>query len=141
MPVRYGDFANATTLDGTERFLALQGERPVLGFMSDLSTVPRTINAQTGTSYTVALSDVGRFVTLTNGSGITVTLPQDSDAAFPVGTRIDFFQLGAGQVTFAAGTGATANALTGLKIAGQYGWAAAVKRAANTWLVFGNMGA
>lgn len=141
MPVRFGDYGNAAALDGTEQFLALQGERPILGFFSTLGTVPRTINAQTGTTYTVALTDIGKTVTQSNASGITTTLPQDSDVAFPVGSSIDFIQIGAGQVTFAAGSGATANARAGLKLIGQWSKATAFKRAANTWVVYGDMSA
>lgn len=47
----------------------------------------QTINAQTGTTYTVVLTDVDKIVTQSNASAITTTLPQDSDVAFPVGTH------------------------------------------------------
>jgi hypothetical protein len=100
-----------------------------------------TVNAQTGTSYTVDVLDNGKFVTLTNAAGITCTLPQDSDEAIPIGGQVHFAQLGAGQVTFAAGTGATVNAQPGLKIAAQYGVVTAIKRAANTWILVGALAA
>lgn len=103
--------------------------------------VRQTINAQTGTTYTVVLADEGKLVTLSNAGAITCTLPQDSDVAIPVGGRVDFAQIGAGQVTFAAGTGATVNATPGLKISAQYGGVSAVKRAANTWILFGALAA
>ena len=68
----------------------------------------RTINAQTGTTYTFALSDgsgAGGFplVTASNASAQTYTVPPNSSVAFPVGTQIDLVQQGAGAVTIAPG--------------------------------------
>ena len=100
-----------------------------------------TVNAQTGTTYTVVLSDDSKLVTLSNASAITCTLPQDSDVAIPVGGQVHFAQIGAGQVTFAAGTGATVNSTPGLKCRAQYSAVTAIKRAANTWLLVGDLAA
>lgn len=107
--------------------------------VADLAT--QTINAQTGTTYTIVLTDVTKLVTLSNASAITLTLPQDSDVAVPIGARIDFAQIGAGQVTVAAGSGATVNSTPGLKFRAQYSMASAVKRAANTWILTGDLSA
>lgn len=98
-----------------------------------------SINAQTGTSYTPALTDENALVTLSNAAAITVTLPQNTDLAFPLGGRIDFVQLGAGQVTFAAGTGATVNSTATLKSRAQYSAMTAIKVSTNGWLVVGDM--
>jgi hypothetical protein len=100
-----------------------------------------TINAQTGTTYTPVLSDEQKLVTLSNASAITCTLPQDSDVAIPIGGQVHFAQIGAGQVTFAAGTGATVNATPGAKCRAQYSAVTAIKRAANTWLLIGDLAA
>ena len=97
------------------------------------------INAQTGTTYTIVLADVGKLVTCTNAGAITVTLPQDSAVAVPVGARIDFAGLGAGLITFAAGTGATVNGTPSLGTRAQYSAVTAIKVAANTWLVVGDL--
>ena len=59
--------------------------------------------------------------------------------AFPIGVRIDFLQTGAGQVTFANGTGATVNSNPTLKLRGQYTAATAIKVAANSWVVVGDL--
>lgn len=100
-----------------------------------------TFNAQTGTTYTPVLGDEQKMVSLSNAAAITVTLPQDSDVAIPVGGQIHFFQLGAGQVTFSAGTGATVNASPTAKTRAQYSAVTAIKRAANTWLLMGDLAA
>lgn len=61
------------------------------------------INAQTGTTYTIAASDAGKIVEVANASAITVTLPN----SLAVGTCFRVVQTGAGQITFSAAFGAT----------------------------------
>ena len=76
-----------------------------------------TINAQTGTTYTVASTDRGKVVRLSNASGITVTLPNDA----AVGFYCSWGQGGAGQVTFSPASGATlVNRQSHTKSAGQH---------------------
>jgi hypothetical protein len=104
-----------------------------------VTTVPE--NAQTGTAYTLALSDAGRMVTLNNAAAITLTIPTNAVAAFPVGTRIDLLQWGAGQVTI-GGTGVTIRSSgTKLKLTGQYSGATLWKRATDTWALIGDIAA
>lgn len=103
----------------------------------------KSINAQTGTAYTITADDVGNIVTLSNGSAITLTLPQDSAATIAVGgPRIMVVQLGAGQVTVAAGSGATLrNGLLTAKFRAQYSVMWVSKIAANTWVLEGDAAA
>lgn len=97
------------------------------------------LNAQTGTSYTFVMSDSGEFVTLSNASAITATVPPNSSVAFPVGTQINMVQLGAGQVTVAAGAGVTIRSQgSKLKLNGQYSAATCVKIATDEWVLVGN---
>lgn len=104
------------------------------------TAIDATINTQTGTTYTLAASDDGAVVTLNNASTVTVTVPQNSAAAIPIGAYIEFVQLGAGQVVFVAGTGATLNSRgTALKINGQYGTAGLRKIATNTFILAGDL--
>lgn len=65
------------------------------------------INAQTGTSYTLALTDAGKQIVRNNSNASTQTLPQNSDAAIPVGTQLRILNIGTGTVTLQAGSGAT----------------------------------
>lgn len=107
---------------------------------SVLAPLDAALNAQTGTTYTLAAGDDGKVVTLSNASAITVTVPQNSDAAIPVGAYIECVQLGAGQVTFAAGSGATLRSRgSALKIAGQYGTAGLRKIATNEFVLTGDL--
>lgn len=97
-------------------------------------------NEQTGTTYTLALTDAGKTITLTNGIGITVTVPPHSSVAFATNTVINLAQLGAGQVTVAGGLGVTINSSgSKLKLTGQYSVATLYQTAENTWLLFGDI--
>jgi hypothetical protein len=101
--------------------------------------IRRTLNAQTGTTYTPVVADENLMVTLSNAAAITVTLPQNSAQAFPIGAEVDFLWLGAGQPTFAAGTGATVGSTPGLKLRAQYSAATAKKISTNGWVVIGDL--
>ena len=102
------------------------------------------LNAQSGTSYTLALTDAAKMVTLTNAAAITLNINTDANVNFAIGTQILLYQGGAGQVTIAATTPATTNVRSQgskLKITGQYGVACVMKVAANEWVAFGNLSA
>lgn len=99
------------------------------------------LNAQTGTTYTLALTDKGKFVTMTNGSASTLTVPPSTDVAFAVGDTIEGAQMGAGQVTLTAGAGVTLHASPGLKVAAQYGTFGLKKIATDTWVAYGRLAA
>ncbi|KKL81470.1 hypothetical protein LCGC14_1994450, partial [marine sediment metagenome] len=66
-----------------------------------------TINAQTGTTYTLVLTDDGKLVTMNNASANTLTIPTDASVAFPIGTRIDVMMIGVGVTTVTGDTGVT----------------------------------
>jgi hypothetical protein len=75
-------------------------------------------NAQTGTTYTIQSTDTGKWVTHDNGGAVTVTLPKTA----PIGFVCEGMQIGAGQVTYSAQSGATLiNRQSQFKIAGQGG--------------------
>ena len=99
-----------------------------------------SFNAQTGTTYTLVASDNAKFVTLSNASGITLTVPP---SVFSTGNQIHIQQIGAGQVTLAQGsgvtitsTGATASAP---KLRAQYSAATIICTASNTFTVIGDL--
>jgi len=126
-----GDDANFSTT--VTNSLALKLEQ------SDLdSATYYTFNAQTA-SYTLALTDSTNMVTVNSGSGTTVTVPPNSSVAFPIGTYIDIFQLGAGQVTIAEGSGVTIYATPGKKLRTQYSGGSLVKRDTDTWYLTGDI--
>jgi hypothetical protein len=100
-------------------------------------------NAQTGTTYTLALSDNGKLVTLSNASPIAVTIPLNSSIALPVGAVIMMSSFGAGAVTISGAGGVTvrSNGATTASpvIRTQYSSVGAIQTSANNWLVIGDL--
>lgn len=96
------------------------------------------INVQTG-DYTLVLADAWKLVTIDKATANTLTVPPNSSVAFPIGTRIDVGQDGAGQMTVAAGSGVTIRTSETLKIRKQWGKATLIKRDTNTWDLEGNL--
>ena len=99
-----------------------------------------TANTQT-TAYTLALTDAGKLVELNSGSALTLTVPPNSSVAFPVGTVIEVGRLGTGSVTLVAGVGVTLRVPAGstLALRAQYSTAGLRKRAADEWVVSGDL--
>ena len=98
--------------------------------------------ADTTTAYTLVLGDAGKYVTLSNASAVTLTVPTNATVAFDVGTVVNIVQLGAGQVTIAGAVGVTVNSESSkLKLKGQYAVASLLKTATNTWVALGNLSA
>jgi hypothetical protein len=95
-------------------------------------------NNQTGTTYTLALTDAGKVVEANNAAAITLTVPPNSSVAFPIGTVVEVFQMGAGQVTVTAGAGVTLRVPNGAKTAKQYAVASLWKRDTDIWVVSGD---
>jgi hypothetical protein len=91
--------------------------------------------------YTVLAGDAGYVIEVDSPSLVTITLPQDSVQAFPVGASVHIVRAGAGAVAIATGTGATVVDADGFvsprEIFSQWGHADARKRAANTWHLIG----
>jgi len=96
-------------------------------------------NPQGGTAYTLALSDDGTIIEMSNSSGSTVTVPTNATAAFPVGTQIQLLQTSLGQITVAPASGVTVNANPGLKTRGQWSFATLLKRATDIWVLVGDI--
>ena len=97
-------------------------------------------DAQTGTTYTLVASDANKLVTASNASAITITVPP---SVFSANDVINVQQIGAGQVTFAAGSGVTitSNGATSAapKIRAQYSACSIICSASNTFTVIGDI--
>lgn len=92
-----------------------------------------TYNAQTGATYTFALTDVGKTVTASNAAASTYTIPPTASVAWAANTTLYVINLGAGVVTFAAGAGVTVTNTT--QTLAQYQSARLVRTALNAWTV------
>lgn len=101
-------------------------------------------NAQTGTTYTFVLADAdNKLVTASNASAQTYTIPPNSSVAYPTGSQINIIQIGAGQVSFAQGSGVTIASSgatsTAPKLRVQYSAATAIKVGTDSWYVVGDI--
>ena len=101
-----------------------------------------TINPQSGSTYTVANSDLYQvLVQTTNASTKTVTIAPDSTlTSAATGSAITFLNTGSGDLTFAAGSGVTITS-TGATPAApklkQYTTCVAIRTGANAWTIAG----
>jgi hypothetical protein len=97
-------------------------------------------NAQTGTTYTLVATDANKLVTASNASAITVTVPP---SVFSANDVVNLQQIGAGQVTFAAGSGVTitSNGATSAapKVRVQYSSCSIICSASNTFTIVGDI--
>lgn len=104
--------------------------------------VTYTLNTQSGSTYTVANSDLYQALVITsNASTKTVTIAPDSTLTSAAnGSAITFLNTGAGNLTFAAGSGVTitsAGATSAAPVLGQYKSAVAIRTGANAWTIVG----
>jgi len=90
-----------------------------------------TQNAQTGTTYTAALLDAGKTVTLSNASAVTLTIPAQATVAWVANTQLNFLNIGAGTVTITPAATVTINGTTLTLTTSQGG--SLVRTASNTW--------
>jgi hypothetical protein len=105
------------------------------------SSIAQTLRTSTS-NMTLVIADAGKILQFNKGTAGTITIPSSSSVNFPTGTRVDFVQLGAGAATLTAGTtGVAINCSTQLtKVTnGQYSGGTMYKRAANTWVAFGDL--
>ncbi|WP_295801721.1 hypothetical protein [Mucilaginibacter sp.] len=90
-------------------------------------------------NYTLALTD--KAIDMNLSALNMVTIPANSDVAFPVGTQILLTQSGTGQTTIQGDTGVTVQSADGkVSLRTQYTWASLVKRGTDLWWLSGDLG-
>jgi hypothetical protein len=104
-------------------------------------TLRLSINAQTGTTYTLVAADASyKLVTASNALAITVTVPP---SIFTAGDVVNLQQIGVGQVTLAQGAGVTITSngatATAPKLRLQYSACSIICTASNTFTVIGDI--
>ena len=140
-----GNDANfATTITNT---LATKANADTVA--ADLATVnssldtkadkTKTLDTITGTPYTLALTDAGKIINCTTNN-IVITVPTNLIVNFPIGTEIAFVRLGTQTVEITGSAGVTIQSIDNKRrIKGQYGTAALLKVADNTWVLAGSL--
>jgi hypothetical protein len=109
--------------------------------LTSYATLAIPIIAAKTSAYTVASGDEGDLIEF-NGT-FTISIPTDATFNFVIGTQINLLNIGTGVITVAAVTPGTTtvNGTPGLKLRAQWSSATLIKRAANTWVVVGDLAA
>jgi len=103
----------------------------ILAADGTVSGLRATQNTQSGTTYSLASTDSGRTVTLSNAAAVTVNLPAQATVAWNVGETLSLLNLGVGTVTVVPAATVTING-TPLTLATSKG-GSLVRTASNTW--------
>ena len=114
------------------------------GTQTKEGTPSRTSIIQKTAEYTLSAAnerDSLVEVSHTGGTAIKLLIPTDATFNFPIGTSIDVLRTNTGEVTIEAVTPGTTtvNATPGLKLRAQWSSATLFKRAANLWVVMGDL--
>ena len=88
-------------------------------------------NAQTGTSYSYALADASKLLSMSNAASNTVLVTKQATVTWVTGTQLRVINLGAGVTTLVADTGVTINGNVALK---QYQGGTLIRTASDVWL-------
>jgi hypothetical protein len=116
---------------------AVHGFTDTAATLASLTAV--TANTQTD-SYTLVLGDAGKCVEMNKATANNLTVPLNSSVAFPIGTVLEVFQVGAGQTTIVATGGVTISSSgSKLKLTGQYSGASLRKTGTDTWALVGDI--
>jgi predicted nucleic acid-binding Zn-ribbon protein len=89
-------------------------------------------------AYTFANGDVNMIFEYNSASAAAFTIPADN-SFWPVGQRLEVLQVGSGQLTISGGSGVTVNGTPTTKTRTQWSGATIIKRAANTFVVVGDL--
>ena len=116
------------------------------------STVTTSLAAKTPELYTftpdatatrtLALGDKFASIKFTGATATTITVPTNNSVAFPIGTYVEFYQFGAGQLTVAAATPATTSIRSTdsqKKSRTQYSSMVLIKVDTDEWLLTGDL--
>lgn len=110
------------------------------GTNASWANVDITVSTATGTTYSIASTDINKLVQLSNSNPVTVTVPAST---FSAGQQVNIQQTGAGQVTV-QGDGTTTLTSTGAsgpapKTRAQYSAATIVCTSSNNFTVIGDL--
>lgn len=92
-------------------------------------------------SYTLtSLTERDDLIEVNSTSPCVISIPEDATVNYPIGTSLDILQTNTGEVSIAPVSGTvTVNATPGLKLRTRWSSATIFKRAANTWVVYGDL--
>jgi hypothetical protein len=83
-------------------------------FIAQKGAPIKTVSSNT---YTLILTDNGKYIRMSNTGGVTITIPTNASVAFPTGTEIIVVHTGGNTyMTFANSSGVTLNSVGGSKV-------------------------
>jgi len=138
---KHGMFAH---VHGTgSAYYAHSGAWYKLAKQSDVDLKSDNLNSyvtDSGQTRTITASDLYKIIEFTNGSAISVVIPNDpTDSIFPIGSYLEVRQMGAGQITISATSPATVvSADNQFMSRVQYSGIVLEKRASNLWILTGD---
>ena len=89
---------------------------------------------------TLALTHRGKTLRVNNAAARTITIPNNTSVAFPVGSEITVKRQGAGEVTIAAAAGVTIQSADDMRsLRAQYSGCFLKKDATNVWWISGDL--
>ena len=99
-----------------------------------------SLNAQTGTTYTLVAGDSGKLVTSSNANSVVITVPP---SVFAAGEQINVQSIGVGLTSFAQGAGVTITSTGATSTApilrAQFSACTIICTASNTFTVIGDL--
>lgn len=126
-------FSSAITFNGG--ISGNTGSSFAIGYLD----VPQNSN---NTSFTLALADRGKHIYSTNSTSQTITVANNTNVAFPIGTAITIVMQGTGTITVARDTGVTlylaSNTTNANRTIASYGMASLLKVGTETWFITGS---
>lgn len=91
-------------------------------------------------SHTIELHDVNKLIKVNSSSNLTVTIPPESSRNFPIGSRIEIYRAGTGEVTVVPGASVDIRSkLNNTRISSQYSGAMLTKIGINEWHLIGDL--
>lgn len=117
----------------------LANSNAITGLLPRTSLADQSVVTLTGASNTLDITHWKKVLLVNNASATTLTVPTNASVAFPVGTVIEFYQYGAGQVTVAASGGVTIRTPETLLLRKQYSSASLRKVATDEWILAGDL--
>jgi hypothetical protein len=110
--------------------------------LNNLTPLNRSFISSSETLYPLQLTDAYKQVEMTSSSANTVYVPKDASVNFPIGTTITIASMGTGQTTIIAQEDSITTVLVtenNYRLRTRYSVATLVKRAANQWLLYGDL--
>jgi hypothetical protein len=99
------------------------------------------INPQTGSNYTLVLTDDGKLITIDHPDADTLIVPENGTVPFPIGTQITVQGIGVGLTFFKPYSGTVTLTSPDAKVTQRvrYSTVTLFKRATDTWSLIGDL--